>query len=102
MTRPVSLYGLKKPNNLLIGVKDAIMGEINNLSEDSFLLGLQTEYQQDMMRKFGNKCICIGATHGTTMYDFLLVTIMVLDDYSEGIPVAWATTNSEDIPQATM
>lgn len=78
------------------GEKAAIVGEVDDLCEDSFLLGLQTEYQRDMMQKFGNNCICMDATHGTTVYDFFLVTVMVLDDYGEGIPVAWAITNSED------
>ena len=30
------------------------------------------------------------------MYDFLLITLMVLDEYDEGIPIAWAITNRED------
>ena len=30
------------------------------------------------------------------MYDFKLITILVLDDFGEGIPVAWAISNRED------
>ena len=30
------------------------------------------------------------------MYDFKLITILVLDDFREGIPVAWAISNRED------
>ena len=48
------------------------------------------------MRKFGNTVICMDATHCTTMYDFLLVTVMVVDGHGEGIPVAWAITSNED------
>ena len=36
------------------------------------------------------------STHGTNVYDFLLVSIMVVDSYGEGLPVAWALTNHED------
>lgn len=38
----------------------------------------------------------MDATHSTTKYDFLLITIMVIDDYGEGVPVAWAISYSED------
>ena len=37
-----------------------------------------------------------NATHGTNAYDFLLVTILVVDEFCEDITVAWAVTNSED------
>ena len=29
-------------------------------------------------------------------YDFLLISIIVVDDYGEGLPVAWAISNHED------
>lgn len=44
-------------------------------------------------KKFGNN---VDSTHGTTMYDFLLITLMVLDEFDEGIPIAWAISNRED------
>lgn len=46
--------------------------------------------------KFGNEVICMDSTHGTNVYDFYLVTILVLDEYREGIPVGWMITNRED------
>ena len=49
-----------------------------------------------MMAKFGSNIICVDATHGTTMYDFLLITVLVMDEYGEGVPVAWALSNRED------
>ena len=38
----------------------------------------------------------IDATYKINDYDFNLITFMVLDDYQEGIPVAWALSNRED------
>ena len=32
----------------------------------------------------------IDATYRINDYDFSLITLMVLDSYEEGIPVAWA------------
>ena len=45
--------------------------------------------------KFGEKIVCMDSTHGTTMYDFLLITVMVLDEYDEGVPIAWALGNRD-------
>ena len=70
--------------------------DVDNLAKDDMLLCIQTEFQKDAAIKFGNKVVCADSTHGTTMYDFLLITLMVLDEYDEGIPIAWAITNRED------
>lgn len=66
------------------------------LTNDTFLLGIQTEYQRDAMQHYGNKIICMDSTHGTNIYDFLLISILVVDDFGEGLPVAWALSNHED------
>ena len=39
--------------------------------------------------------VCVDATHGTNVYDFQLITVLVIDDYDEGIPVAWLISNKE-------
>ena len=66
------------------------------LTNDTFLLGIQTEYQRDAMQHYGNKLKCMDSTHGTNVYDFLLISIIVVDNYGEGLPVAWALSNHED------
>lgn len=38
----------------------------------------------------------MDATHSTNHYSFKLVTVLVLDDFGEGIPVAWLISNKED------
>ena len=50
--------------------------EMDNIGSDDFLLAIQTEFQKDMLQKFGNTVICIDATHGTNMYDFNLITLL--------------------------
>ena len=65
------------------------------------MLGIQTEYQCDAMRYHGGKVVCMDSTHGTNVYDFLLEPIMVVDSYGEGLPVAWALTNHEDVTVLT-
>ena len=50
-----------------------------------------------MMTKFGNgRVVCIDGTHGTNGYDFTLITVVVIDEYGEGFPVAWCISNRED------
>ena len=61
-----------------------------------FLLVFQTEFQNDMFVNHGHKGVCIDATYNINEYDFLLITLLVLDDYQEGIPIAWGISNRED------
>ena len=62
--------------------------EMENLRKEDMLLVIQTEFQRDMMVKFGNNIVCLDATHGTTMYDFLLITAIIVDEYGEDVSVA--------------
>ena len=48
------------------------------------------------MIRYGEKVICMDNTHGTNMYDFTLITVLIIDDHGEGIPVAWALSNRAD------
>lgn len=70
--------------------------EMDNIADQDFILAIQTEFQRDTLMKFGNNTVCVDATHGTNMYDFHLITILVIDEYGEGIPVVWVITNRED------
>ena len=70
---------------------------MDNIAKDDFILGIQTQFQRDMLSKYGGMCVCMDATHGTNMYDFNLITVLVTDEFGEGIPVAWAITNREDV-----
>ncbi|XP_019853060.1 PREDICTED: uncharacterized protein LOC109582660 [Amphimedon queenslandica] len=70
--------------------------DLNDFSVSDFALGIQTCFQKDMLFRFGKESICIDSTHGTNIYDFYLITVLVLDDYKEGIPVAWLILNRED------
>ena len=69
---------------------------MDDIGKDDILLSIQTEFQRDIMMEFGNNIICIDATHNTNMYDFYLITIVVVDEFVEGIPVGWGIRNKED------
>ena len=62
----------------------------HGVEKNDFLLGFQTEFQKEMF-----KLIFVDATHGTTAYDFQLITVLIIDDYDEGIPVAWLVSKKD-------
>jgi hypothetical protein len=71
--------------------------DCDNLGIDDFALAIQTPMQAEMLRTLGNdKIICLDSTHGTTGYGFLLITVLVVDEYGEGFPVGWCLSNRED------
>ncbi len=70
--------------------------DLNDLSKDDFVIAIQTAFQRDMLVQFGTETICMDSTHGTNMYDFHLISILVLDDFGEGVPVCWIISNRED------
>ena len=70
--------------------------DIDDVGKNDFLIGIQTCFQGEMLKKFGPAAICMDSTHGTNVYDFYLITILVLDDLGEGVPVGWIISNRED------
>jgi len=49
-----------------------------------------------MLTKFGNNVICIDSTHGMNQYDFHLTSLVVVDEYDSGFPVAFCISNKKD------
>ena len=73
-----------------------------NLHNSDFLLVLQTEFQKDLFLEHGSHVVCMDATHGTNLYNFQLITILIMDSLGEGIPVAWAIGNHENTQLLTV
>lgn len=70
--------------------------ECAGMADQDFVLAMQTPLQASMLKQFSAKVICFDGTHGTNGYNFTLVTVMVVDEYGEGLPVAWCISNKED------
>ena len=66
------------------------------LTKEDFVLVIQTEFQKDIFCKYGKDGVCMDATYKINDYDFHLITLIVLDGFQEGIPIAWALSNRED------
>lgn len=55
-----------------------------------------TEFQSIQLKKFGHQKICIDGTHGLNNYKFELFTVLVVDDYGNGVPAAFCFSNKSD------
>ena len=66
------------------------------LEIDDFMIFIQSESQKYLLTLFGAKGICCDSIHGTTDYDFGLTSILVVDEFGEGVPVAWCLSNHEN------
>ena len=66
-----------------------------HLNKDDFMIIIQTKSQKDLLKKFGNNGLCCDSTHKTTGYDFLLSTLLVVDEVGKGQPVAWCLSYKE-------
>ena len=80
-------------NLILLYIPQGELENGSNLGSEDFLLCIQTEFQRDVMKQFGNNIICMDATHSITVYDFLLISVLIVDEYCGGVPVAWAMSN---------
>ena len=55
-----------------------------------------SKFQETLLEKFGHNVITYDATHKTNPNDFLLHSVMVLDDDWKGVAVAFLLSNRND------
>ncbi|KAK3710030.1 hypothetical protein QZH41_012420 [Actinostola sp. cb2023] len=67
-----------------------------DLAKEDFFLVIQAPIQKRMFTKFAPNGVCIDSTHRTNAYDFMLTTVMVIDEFGEGFPGAWCLSYHED------
>ncbi|GFY49166.1 MULE domain-containing protein [Trichonephila inaurata madagascariensis] len=77
-------------------------GQLGNdycLKDEDFVLLIMTDFQKEMITKYGKDKICIDGTHGLNSYNFNLYSVLVVDEHKNGIPVAFCFSNrsSEDV-----
>ena len=54
------------------------------LSADTFLLVIMTDFQAKLFDTFSHKIVCLDSTHRTNQYRFKLITLMVADEFRNG------------------
>lgn len=63
------------------------------LQNDDFMLVIMNEFQEKQLIEFGGDKICIDGTHKMNNYHFQLFTLVVVNDYGNGMPVAFCFSN---------
>ncbi|GFQ94893.1 MULE domain-containing protein [Trichonephila clavata] len=89
-----------KGENCIVFFKE--QGQSGNdygLKAEDFVLIIMTDFQKEIITKYGKDKICIDGTHGLNSYDFNLYSVLVVDEHKNGIPVAFCFSNksSEDV-----
>ncbi|XP_057657222.1 uncharacterized protein LOC130894405 [Diorhabda carinulata] len=69
---------------------------IENFEPSDFCLIIMTGVQRSILKEFGSQVIIIDETHGLNAYDFQLTTLLTLDEFRQGYPVAFMFTNRKD------
>lgn len=48
--------------------------------KEYFAVIIMTTFQISMYKRFASEKVCVDSTHGTNAYDFLLTSLVVVDD----------------------
>ncbi|MCO5588011.1 hypothetical protein L7F22_041965 [Adiantum nelumboides] len=80
----------------ILNKQDVFIYQEQNLADDvHFILGLQTDWQLEVMLKFGHdRLVAMNSSLGENQYKFYLLSIVVLDQHQSAMPVAWIITSS--------
>ena len=70
---------------LLYKRQQEIDPEYPTLPRESFLLELQTEFQKHLYQEHASNVLCFDYTHDTNAYKFKLITVMIADEYGQGL-----------------
>ena len=80
---------------VLLCKQQGVVCNEGNFAKDDFVVAFCSHFMLEMLDKYGHKVVCMDSTHGTTAYDFKLVTAMVVDEFGSGVPVAWLLSNKD-------
>lgn len=66
------------------------------LSVEAFMLVMMTPFQREVATKYCGEKVLVDTTHGTNKYKFDLTTLMTVDEFGVGIPVAYCLSTYTD------
>ena len=58
-----------------------------SIAESCFIAAFQTEFQREIYERYASTILCVDSTHCTTAYGFKLITLLVSDNFNEGLCV---------------
>jgi hypothetical protein len=90
------MNSLENDSPILLFKDQGLPDESGHLKHEDFQLVIMTPFQKLMLNDFGNNIICVDTTHGTNAYDFNLTTLLIVDEFGAGCPVAYLFSNRID------
>lgn len=66
------------------------------LLKEDFMIVIMTPYQKDILAKYATDRVCVDRIHETTNHDFQLTTLLTIDEFGAGCPVAFCLSNRID------
>ncbi|XP_050508157.1 uncharacterized protein LOC114343556 [Diabrotica virgifera virgifera] len=69
---------------------------MDRFEQNDVCLIIMNSVQKELFKKFVGNIVCVDGTHGLNSYDFEMTTILVLDEFREGFPVAFLFSNRKD------
>ena len=93
---PILLYKPQGGDFMAGKISNQSFDDSNKNFKDTFILGLQTKEQYNVMLKGCDEILCIDSTHCTNKCDFYLINLFVPDQFSKGYPIAHFICNRLD------
>lgn len=74
----------------------------DELEEQPFLIVISHPWQQQLMYELGQELLLLDASGGTNSYGHMLHTLLVRDEWGNGLPVAFMICSAEDADPVTL
>lgn len=91
---------LEKKGAILWRQKQVVQRSTTNKSKfevvKHFEVGIMTDFGAEMLRRRGNEMVFLDATSGLNKYGYPMITLLVVDEFREVVPVAFAIVGSEN------
>ena len=75
----------ESPSPVIAYKPQGIAMEEYQLPDDTFFLVIMTPFQADLFSEFSGKIVCLDSTHRTNQYKHKLVTMVVPDEFHNGM-----------------
>lgn len=72
-----------------------------SLLKEDFMIALMTSYQREVLVDCASDKVCVDSTHKTTDHDFQLTTLVTVDEFGAGCPIASCLSNRVDVTAVT-
>lgn len=83
--RLVKEFQLESPSPIIAYKPQGIATAQYELPDDTFFLVIMTAFQADLFTEFSGKILCLDSTHRTNQYKHKLVTMVVPDEFHNGM-----------------